>query len=92
MMNDPFVYKQADLFAVRVGMAYADDAKRIEYAYRLAFGRLPTATEGSKGLAYLRDIRADLTVIRMPDEEQTRAAMASYLRVLLGSSEFISVD
>jgi hypothetical protein len=92
MMNDPFVHKQADLFAVRVGMAYADDAKRIEYAYRLAFGRPPTATESSKGLAYLRDVRADLTAIRMPDEEQTRAALASYLRVLLGSSEFIFVD
>ncbi len=92
MMNDPFVHKQADLFAVRVGMAYADDTKRIEYAYRLAFGRKPTAAESNKGLAYLRDIRADLTAIKLPDEEQTRAALASYLRVLLSSSEFIFVD
>ncbi|HEX4946715.1 MAG TPA: DUF1553 domain-containing protein, partial [Blastocatellia bacterium] len=92
MMNDPFVHKQADLFAVRVGMAFADDAKRIEYAYRLALGRKPTAAETNKGLAYLRDIRGDLTAIQLPDEEQTRAALASYLRVLLSSSEFIFVD
>ncbi len=92
MMNDPFVHKQADLFAVRVGMAYADDTKRIEYAYRLAFGRRPLAAELSKGLAYLRDIRSDLTEIKLPDEAQTRAALASYLRVLLSSSEFIFVD
>jgi hypothetical protein len=92
MMNDPFVHKQADLFAVRVGMAFADDAKRIDYAYRLAFGRRPTATESSKGLAYLRDIRLDLTAIKLPDEEQPRAALSSYLRVLLSSSEFIFVD
>lgn len=92
MMNDPFVHKQADLFAVRVGMAYADDAKRIEYAYRLAFGRKPTAAERAKGLAYLRDIRTDLSELNTPDEAQTRAALASYLRVLLSSSEFIFVD
>jgi hypothetical protein len=92
MMNDPFVHKQADLFAVRVGMAYADDAKRIEYACHLAFGRKPTAAELAKGLAYLRDVRADLTEINTPDEALTRAALASYLRVLLSSSEFIFVD
>ncbi|MFN0122903.1 MAG: PSD1 and planctomycete cytochrome C domain-containing protein [Blastocatellia bacterium] len=92
MMNDPFVHKQADLFAVRVGMAYAEDAKRIEFAWRLAFGRKPTATESSKGLAYLRDIRADLMEVNTPEEAQTRAALASYLRVLLSSSEFIFVD
>ncbi|HEX8998584.1 MAG TPA: PSD1 and planctomycete cytochrome C domain-containing protein, partial [Blastocatellia bacterium] len=92
MMNDPFVHKQADLFAVRVGMAYADDAKRIQYAYRLAFGRKPTAAERAKGLAYLRDIRTDLSELNTPDEAQTRAALASYLRVLLSSSEFIFVD
>ena len=92
MMNDPFVHKQADNFAVRVGMAFAEDAKRIEYAYRLAFGRQPSADEISKGLAYLRDIRSDLAAIKLPDEEQTRAALASYLRVLLSSSEFIFVD
>jgi hypothetical protein len=92
MMNNPFVHKQADLFAVRVGMAYADPAKRIEYAYRLAFGRRPSATELSKGLAYLREICADLAEINTPEEEQTRAALASYLRVLLSSNEFIFVD
>jgi cytochrome c553 len=92
MMNDPFVHKQADNFAVRVGLAYADDAKRIEYAYRLAFGRLPSNLEMQKGLAYLRELRPDLTAINLPEEEQTRAALASYLRVLLSSSEFVFVD
>jgi hypothetical protein len=92
MMNNPFVHKQADLFGVRVGLAYADHAKRIEYAYRLAFGRRPSAVELSRGLAYLRDICADLAEINTPEEEQTRAALASYLRALLSSSEFVYVD
>jgi Protein of unknown function (DUF1553)/Protein of unknown function (DUF1549) len=92
MLNNPFVHKQADNFAVRVGLAFADDARRIEYAYRLAFGRPPTLTESKRGLEYLRDIRPDLTAIGIEEEAQTRAALASYLRVLVSSSEFIFVD
>ena len=92
MMNDPFVHKQADQFAVRVGLAFADDAQRIDYAYRLAFGRKPTAAEVEKGLRYLRDVRPDLASVKVEEEVQTRAALASYLRVLLSSSEFIFVD
>lgn len=92
MMNDPFVHKQADAFAVRVGLAYADDAQRIDYAYRLAFGRKPTADELKKGLAYLRNVRPDLVAVNIDEEAQTRAALASYLRVLLSSSEFVFVD
>ena len=92
MMNDPFVHKQADAFAVRVGLAFSDDAQRIDYAYRLAFGRKPTAAEVEKGLRYLRDIRPDLASVKVEEEVQTRAALASYLRVLLSSSEFIFVD
>jgi hypothetical protein len=75
-----------------VGLAFADDAKRIDYAYRLALGRLPSSAEVKQGLAYLRDIRPDLTAIKLEEEAQTRAALASYLRVLLSSSEFIFVD
>jgi cytochrome c553 len=92
MMNSPFVHEQADHFAVRVGMAYADDAKRIDYAYRLAFGRAPSPTEIRKGLEYLRNLRPALTAIKVEAEAQTRAALASYLRVLLSSSEFVFVD
>jgi hypothetical protein len=92
MMNDPFVHKQADAFAVRVGLAFADDAARIDYAYRLAFGRKPSADELKKGLAYLRELRPELGTIQVAEEEQTRAALASYLRVLLSSSEFVFVD
>jgi hypothetical protein len=91
-MNDSFVHKQADAFAVRVGLAYADDAQRIEFAYRLAFGRKPSADELNKGLAYLRDVRPELASVNVEEEAQTRAALSSYLRVLLSSSEFVFVD
>ncbi len=92
MMNNPFAHKQADNLAVRVGLAFADDTRRIDYAYRLALGRPPTPAESKRGLEYLRDIRPDLTAIGVEEEAQTRAALASYLRVLVSSSEFIFVD
>jgi Protein of unknown function (DUF1553)/Protein of unknown function (DUF1549)/Planctomycete cytochrome C len=92
MLNNPFVHKQSDNLAVRVGLAFADDARRIDYAYRLAFGRPPTPAESKRGLEYLREIRPDLTAIGVEEEAQTRAALASYLRVLVSSSEFIFVD
>jgi cytochrome c553 len=41
MLNDAFVDEQADLLAVRAGMAYSTEAERIAYAYRLSFGRAP---------------------------------------------------
>lgn len=77
--------------SVRVGLAFADDTRRIDYAYRLALGRPPTPAEVRKGLESLREIRPDLTAIRIEEEAQTRAALASYFRVLLSSSEFIFV-
>jgi len=92
MMNDPFAHKQADSFAVRVGMAYAETPKRIDYAYRLAFGRPATKEEVRLGEAYLQQVRQDLKEIHLPEEQQTRAALASYFRVLFSSNEFLFVD
>jgi len=92
LMNDPLVHQQADRFAVRVGLAYAEAPKRIDYAYRLMFGRPATKEEIRMGEAYLQQLRQDLKEINLPEEEQTRAALASYARVLFGSNEFLFVD
>jgi hypothetical protein len=92
MMNDPFVHRQADQFAVRVGMAHSTDSERIEFAMRLALGRRPTSRELVLGLGYLRDLRRQLAEVGIPKESQTRGALASYLRVLLSSSEFVFID
>ena len=92
LMNDPFVHKQADNFAVRVGMAYETLPQRIDFAYRLALGRAASAEEVRVGTAYLRQIRLDLKATNLPMEQHTRAALASLLRVLLCSNEFLYVD
>ncbi|HWX40165.1 MAG TPA: DUF1553 domain-containing protein [Blastocatellia bacterium] len=92
VMNDPFVHEQADNFAVRVGMAYGNEARRIDYSYRLAFGRPPTKEELKIGAEYLGKISQEIKQTKIPADRQPRAALASYLRILMSSNEFMFVD
>lgn len=92
LMNSEFVHTQADHLAVRVGMAYPDSAARIRHAYKLAFGRPPTAVEIGEGSEYLIKALAALNQSDLPVERRGRAALSSYLRVLLSSDEFFFVD
>ena len=45
LLNDPFMVKQAECFAERLEKISDDPAKQVDAAYRLAFGRPPTAEE-----------------------------------------------
>jgi hypothetical protein len=92
MMNAPFAHAQADQFAVRVGMAVAPESRRIEYAYRLAFGRPPTKEEARIGQTYLKQMREDLKETNIPADRRERAALASYVRVLMSDNEFMFID
>ena len=92
MMNDPFAHEQADKFAVRIALAVTDEAKRIDFAYRLAFGRPATREEIRAAKEFLKQCRQDLKDTKIPAEQQPRAALASFCRVLLGSNEFMFVD
>jgi len=53
LMNDPFVRRQAGLFAARLAAAGDDDA-RLRLAYTLALARLPTTTESAAALRFVR--------------------------------------
>ena len=92
MMNDGFAHEQADKFAVRVGMAHATEAQQIHYAYELAFGRPSTSEEVKVGRNYLKECRAALKETKMPADEQSRVALASFARVLFSSNEFVFID
>ncbi len=92
LMNNPFVHSQADRLAVRVGMAYETTAQRIDYAIRLTYGRPAKPVEIREAIAYLHRTREQLHTLKTPTERLTREALASYLRVLLGSNEFLYVD
>ncbi len=92
MMNDPLAHDLSDKFAVRVGMACSSDPERIDYACRLAFGRPATKDEIQLGQDYFRECRAKMKDAGLPWDQQPRAALASYMRVLFSSNEFFFVD
>jgi hypothetical protein len=83
-MNDPFVYKQAEVLSTRV-YPKADDAARITEVYRDVFGRSPTPAELQAGLEFLKTT---------PDKpgyminQEPISAWKEYCRVLFSSNEF----
>jgi hypothetical protein len=91
-MNDPFFYEQADGLAVRVGMAYGSDLERLHYAFRLIYGRIPTPEEIRDARRFLTTARASLGRTTVPEYKKYREALASLMRVLLSSNEFLTLD
>ena len=73
-MNNPFVIRQAEALADRLGPIVGGDAGKIERAYRLAFARSPTDGERDDALAFLRDFSAHTSA-----SEPARAGMAGVL-------------
>jgi hypothetical protein len=56
LMNSAFVLRQAKGFAERVVREAGDDpAARVALAYRLAFGRAPTAAEKERAVCHVRE-------------------------------------
>jgi len=92
LMNNPFVHQQADSFAVRVGMAYDALPQRINYAFRLAYGRPAKPAELREATAYIQQVRQELQALKTPTDQLTRSALASFLRVVFASDEFLYVD
>ena len=92
MMNDALMFEQSDRFAVRIGMAVANERKRIDYAYRLALGRPATTEEVEAGVEYVAAISQKLAEAGTAADGVTRAALASFNRALFASNEFLFVE
>jgi hypothetical protein len=92
MMNDPFVHDQANKFATRIGQVESSETKRIDFAYRLVYGRPAARDEIKMGRDYLQAAREAVKEAKIPAKEQPGAALASYARVLFSSNEFLYVD
>lgn len=92
VLNSAFVEEQADLLGVRSGMAYTREPERITYAYRLVYGRAPSAVELQDCENYLLRARAAYKDSGLPADRQPRAVLASLMHVLLASDEFVFVD
>ena len=91
-MNDKLAHEAADRLAVRIGLAFGENEKRIDYAYRLCVARPATPEEIDLGRQYLQTCAEQLNSAGVAWDQQQRAALASYARVLLSSNEFLYVD
>jgi hypothetical protein len=91
-MNDPFFHEQADSLAVRVGMAFNTDLERLNYAYRLLYGRTPALDEIADARKFLLAARGSLQDTPVPSDKRNREAWAALMRVLLSGNEFITLD
>jgi len=92
LMNSPFIHEQSDRFAVRVGMAYDTLRERIDYAFRLAYGRAPRLEEIREAQNYLMRTRLELQASGATVDQLNQKSLASYLRVVLSSNEFLYLD
>ena len=102
LLNNRFVHDVSEAFARRVvAEAGADPARRIERAWRLAFGRAPSKDEQSAALAYLSEQRTHFDA-RLGDgaarSTETKPVdldhltLASLCHVLLNANEFLYLD
>jgi len=83
LMNNTFVLAQSEQFARRVRREAGDDAAaQVDVAWRLAFGRTPTAREAKDGAAFLSRMSSD----------KKGAALTRFCQALLSSNEFLYVD
>jgi hypothetical protein len=73
-------------------MAYDGVRERVDYAFRLAYGRAATPEEIREAENYLRQTRLELQAGNTPVDQLNRKALASYLRVVMSSNEFLYVD
>ena len=92
MMNDPLVHKESDQFAVRVGLAFGEEDRRIDYAYRLIYGRPAALEEISEARGFLEQSMERMREAGVPWDKQARGALASLGRVMFASNEFLFVE
>jgi hypothetical protein len=91
-MNDPFFHEQADALAVRVGMACDTELERLNYAFRLLYGRTPGLEEVKDARQFLTAARGSLEDTPVANDKRNREAWAALMRVLLSANEFVTLD
>ena len=89
-LNDPLVHAKAQSAAQRIRASAPNENGQIELSYQLVLARPATDLEKSDANGFLARYRAELiaTGIANPDE----LALASFIRTLLGSNEFLYCD
>jgi hypothetical protein len=84
VLNSDFMIDSARALAARLARAAPGDPERIALAFRLAYGRPPTAAETALGLEFLR------SAAPRPDDRLT--PWEQYAQALLATNEFTWVE
>ncbi len=97
VLNSDFMVREAKTLAARVAGASNDDTARIYEAYRVLFGRPPTAEETQLGIEFLAiaEPGEPAQTGQKPDQPLPKSALSrweQYAQVLLGANEFTFVD
>lgn len=83
-LNDPFFHARSQ--ALAKDLLALPEGERVESAHRRCFQRPATSREKQNAAAFLETYRAG------PPAQPDLAVWSAYVRTLLGSNEFISVD
>jgi hypothetical protein len=92
VLNSEFVIRQAKALAARLASVPVDgDAARIQHAFMLLYGRLPTDSEAKLGLDFVGESKA---VKAQPEnkEKDSLSRWEQYAQVLLSANEFMYID
>jgi len=100
LLNDPFVVKSAERIARRLAEQdtveeAADEAARIDAAYRLILCRRPSSDEAARASAYLQQVRGETSADDKTSRKSSTSDLAAWRRFvqcLVASTEFRLLD
>jgi hypothetical protein len=91
-MNSEFAHHQAEAWAQRLINDLPQADRRIRNACQAAYGRPVAEDELQLAANYLAGARERLKASGIAENDLEQKALASYLRALLASNEFLFVD
>ena len=89
MMNSELVMDSADKFAERLFSLSSDDAQRLDFAYQLALGRVPTVDESAQAIAFLHDPQIRQVGVQTTAAAAELRAWSTFCHSLFASNEFL---
>jgi hypothetical protein len=97
LLNSEFLLAEAERMAKRVAADVpvkdpAHAAARVDQAYRIAYGRPPSAAEAARAAAFLADQAADHMAAGRLAADAGAAALADLCQMLLASNEFLHAE
>lgn len=88
MLNNRFVLQQSDAFAQRVMAEHSQTAERVDYAFKLAYGRQPTASERAATLTFARSFSSS----GGRSKESVTETWSAICQALLAAAEFRLIE